>query len=449
MKYDRPAMAILLCALLAGAWLVAGAATAWAADAPAFEVGVAVRDVTPEAAVPMWGYAERRDRLSEGVADRLLAKAIVIRVGDDKLALVGWDIGRGPTAAMMQRIRSQVAAQAGIEHVMITGSHSHHGPVIELVDREGFGRGRFDAAVAYAQQLPELLISAIVEAEASAQPARLGVAKRDLDYNRNRHTKRTPKTTDPMLAVLRLDDLEGRPLAVLVNFAAHPVMTETMDLRFSADYPGFMQAKVEQALGGRCVFMQGAAGDLSPNPSEERRGPQGFGEALADRVIELAQNCSTEVPAAASIQGKVDHFAFGSRLDFRNPLIGMAFSRAFFPELVANFVEEARDGIRPELNTVVLNREIALVSGSGEFFSNHSNRLKERSYLDHTLFFGYTNGHNMYFPTIEAASEGGYGADPTVSPVELGAGEQMMNRALINIYGMLRKFDPEPVVRPQ
>ena len=40
----------------------------------------------------------------------------------------------------------------------------------------------------------------------------------------------------------------------------------------------------------------------------------------------------------------------------------------------------------------------------------------------------------MYFPTIEAASEGGYGADPGVSFAELGAGERMMDKALLNIY---------------
>ena len=48
---------------------------------------------------------------------------------------------------------------------MISGSHSHHGPVIELTDREGFGKGKFDDAVAYSKRLPELLIEAIVEAK--------------------------------------------------------------------------------------------------------------------------------------------------------------------------------------------------------------------------------------------------------------------------------------------
>jgi hypothetical protein len=69
--------------------------------------------------------------------------------------------------------------------------------------------------------------------------------------------------------------------------------------------------------------------------------------------------------------------------------------------------------------------------------------LKERSYVKDTLFFGYCNGHHLYFPTIEAASEGGYGGDAAVAPVQIGAGEQMLNQALINIYSMLGKFPPE------
>lgn len=74
---------------------------------------------------------------------------------------------------------------------------------------------------------------------------------------------------------------------------------------------------------------------------------------------------------------------------------------------------------------------------------NHANRLKARSYVKHTLFFGYCNGHGMYFPTIEAASEGGYGANPGVSLAELGAGERMMDKALLNIYLLQGKFARE------
>src|SRR5580692_5419639 len=94
-----------------------------AADSTGFRVGAADKDITPPVGIPMWGYGARHDMPSDGTLDPLMAKAIVIAAGDDKVALVGIDIGRGPTEAMMKIIREEIAAKAGIHHVLITGSH--------------------------------------------------------------------------------------------------------------------------------------------------------------------------------------------------------------------------------------------------------------------------------------------------------------------------------------
>jgi neutral ceramidase len=418
--------------------------TAQAADGTEFRVGAADRDITPPAGIPMWGYGARHDMLSQGALDPLMAKAIVIAAGDDKVALVGIDLGRGPTEAMMKTIRQEITAKSGIRNVMITGSHTHHGPVIELTDEPGLGKGKFDVAVSYSQRLPGLFVEAILDADKNLKPARIGVATESVTLNRNRHTKRQPKVTDPMLGVIRFDDLDGKPIAVLVNFAAHPVMTKESVLKYSADYPGFLKNKVEAELATKCIFMQGASGDMSPNPDPGAWEPKSFGEAVAGHVIALARSVKTEVPAHPSVKGRVDTFQFKTRVNLKNPLVVAMFSRAFFPEITRAFAKVYGDGLTAELNTVLINGELALVGGSGEFFCNHANRLKARSYVKYTLFFGYCNGHGMYFPTIEAASEGGYGADAGVSLVELGGGERMMDNALINIYQMMGKFAGEP-----
>jgi hypothetical protein len=415
--------------------------TSAVANESMFKVGFAKRDITPQAPTPMWGYGDRHAMLSEGTLEPLLAKAVVIEAGNERLAIVGMDIGRGPTTSMMKQIRAAVAEQADVGHVMIAGSHTHHGPVIELTDRAGYGKGKYDGAVQYSQHLPELLIEAIVEARSNAVPARIGVATKNLELNRNRHTKRMPKPTDPMLAVIRFDDAAGRPLAVIANFAAHPVTMDVMVLKFSPDYPGALQKRVEDSLQANCLFMPGASGDMSPNRGA-LNGTQ-YGQALGDHVVALARSIETKSPDNPSIQGKVNRFQFSSRVDFKNSILMAMFEQAFFPELVRNYAAEFADGIEPELTTVLLNGDLALVGGSGEFFCNHANRLKERSYVKDTLFFGYCNGHHLYFPTIEAASEGGYGGDAAVAPVQIGAGEQMLNQALINIYSMLGKFPPE------
>ena len=243
----------------------------FAADKPAsFQAGYAKQNITPQAPVPMWGYGGRHDMLSEGTLKPLFAKAIVIQAGDDKVALVGLDMGRGPTRPMTEKIRQAIAAQAGIEHLMISGSHTHHGPVIELLDRDGFGKGRFDAAVAYSQKLPDLIIAVILAADKNMQPARIGVGTKQVSFNRNRHSKRIPKAVDTNLSIIRFDPLDdqpsAKPIAVLVNYAAHPTMTDSDGLKFSPDYPGFMEDKVEADLQTGCVFMQGASGDIrQPN----------------------------------------------------------------------------------------------------------------------------------------------------------------------------------------
>jgi neutral ceramidase len=408
-----------------------------------FRAGAAQREITPPAGVPMWGYGARHDLLSEGTLDPLMAKAIVIAAGDDKVALVGIDLGRGPTEAMMKVIRTEIADKAGIRNVLITGSHTHHGPVIELTDEPDLGKGKFDVAVAYSKHLPHLLVDAILDADKALQPARIGVATEAVNLNRNRQAKREPKATDPMLAVIRFDDAGGKPIAILVNFAAHPVMTDTKILKYSADYPGFLKNKVEADLSTTCAFMQGAAGDMSTNPGSGPKGPKGFGETLADHVIALARSVKTETPAKPRVKGMSDTFQFKTRVDLSDPNVAGRYEKAFFPEISRNYANTFREGLTAELNTVLINDELALVGGSGEFFCNHANRLKARSYIKHTLFFGYCNGHGMYFPTIEAASEGGYGADPGVSFAEVGAGERMMDKALLNIYRLQGKFANE------
>ena len=406
-----------------------------------FKVGFAKRDISPQKPVPMWGYGARHALLSQGVRDPLFAKGIVIDDGAKKIAIVGMDIGRGPTQEMMDAIRKAVKEAAGVEFLMIAGSHTHHGPVIELKDEPGKGKGKFDNAVAYSKELPQTLIALIKEAAANVQPAKIGWTSEQVDLNHNRHTKIEPKPVDHELAVVRFDDLAGKPIAILVNFAAHPTNLDEMELKFSSEYPGYMQNTVEAGMGTNCMFMQGASGDLSPD--KHGLSMEDYGKAMGEKVIAMAGAIQTAVPAKPSVQGIEDDFAYQSRVDFSNPFIRGVYGQGFFPELVAMLDEMPNNTVHPHLATVLLNSNLALVGGSGEFFCQHSIRLKERVRGAKTLFFGYCDGHHMYFPTIEATSEGGYGCDPLVSWVSLGAGEEIMNRALINIYTLMGKYEQQ------
>lgn len=416
------------------ALLVFGLLVPATAFAQHFKAGYAKRDVTPTDAMPMWGYGARHDALSKGVRDPLYAKAVVIDVGEDKLAIVGLDLGRSPDKESMAKIREAVRKDSGVNYLLISGSHTHHGPVLELKDEPGKGGEKYPYAVQYVTELEGKLIDCINEAASKVEDARIGWGSKDVYMNRNRHTEIKPKPVDTELSVIRIDDASGEPVAVIVNYAAHPTNLPTMDLRYSAEYPGAMMNEVERAMDTNCVFMQGAAGDMSCSKTEETQTIDAFGKALAEHVIEVAKTVETTAPESPKIQGKDEEFEFTPRIDFSNKFILKLFQDAFFPELANAAIDSyAGNTIRPHLTTVLLNDTLALVGGSGEFFCNHAIRLKERSRVK-TIFFGYCNGHHMYFPTIEAAAEGGYGADATVSWVPIGAGELMMNTALENIY---------------
>jgi hypothetical protein len=398
------------------------------------EAGAARTDITPPTGYAMWGYGARHDAASVGVLDPLHARALVLSAGKDRMALVSLDLGRAPTRASTAAIRSRVKA-AGIEHVFLVASHTHHAPVLELDDWP-------TPQTSYVRDLERKLGDVILEAARALKPARLGVAAKEVGWNRNRHSKRPDKPVDRELLVLRVEDADGKVIAHAVNFAAHPTSIDARTLKFSADYPGALATLIEKETGAPCLFLQGAAGDLSTE-----RGAKGyleFGQAVGRDALTLARTIRCSVGEKTTLQMREEDFTFRPRLDLSNPVIVAALRRAFFPGIVAFYEREYRDGVRPHLSVALLDGRIGFVGVSGEFFCEHALSLKRRARLEHLFFLGYCNDYQQYFPTIQAASEGGYGTEPGVSPAELGAGERIMDRALIHLYQLRGKLRELP-----
>jgi hypothetical protein len=395
--------------------------------------GAARIDITPPIGVPLWGYGARHDQPSTGVSDPLVARAVVLAAGPTRLAIVSLDLGRAPTRKSMAAIREGVREAAKVEHVLLVASHTHNGPVLEV---EAWPK----VEKPYTRQLEEKLIQVIADAARALRPARLGYSAIDVERNRNRHSKRKDREPrDRTFIVVRIDDTDGRPIAHLVNFAAHPTMIDSKSHAFSADYPGVLARLVEKELGGQCLFLQGAAGDLSANPLATWN-PESFGAELSQITVAQSRKIQNALGDVSGLQVREHDFTFGKRVDLSNALVRAAYSAAFFPALVDFYEREYREGIRPHLTTALLDERIAFVGVSGEFFCEHANHLRRRAGMDALLFLGYCNDYHQYFPTIEAAAQGGYGADSTVSPVEIGAGERMMDRALIDLMQMKGKL---------
>jgi hypothetical protein len=415
-------------ALLA-VWLFAGSASA--AD---FEAGAATTDITPPTGYPMWGYSARKDKPSEGVRDRLHARALLLKSGESKFAIVSLDLGRAPTRDSTNRIREKLRSD-GVAEVFLVASHTHHGPVLELDTWPKEGKP-------YVRELEDKIVDVIRTADATRKPARYGVASAETRLNRNRHSKRPDAPVDRELLVLRVEDLSGKPIAHAVNFAAHPTMLPAGLMRFSADFPGAMAKHVEAETGAPCLFLQSAAGDLSANPPDGAREPDDFGKRLAVEVLKLAATIRCEPAKKPGLLVSREELTFACMVDVDNAVVKQALGRVFFPELIGFFEREYKDGVRPTVTVAILDGSIGFVGVSGEFFCEHAQTLRRRARLPHLFFLGYCNDYHQYFPTIQAVSEGGYGTGLPVSVAELGAGERVIDRALIRLY-QLRGLIPD------
>jgi neutral ceramidase len=144
--------------------------------------------------------------------------------------------------------------------------------------------------------------------------------------------------------------------------------------------------------------------------------------------LAIARDVHCEPMKTPVLQTAEEDFTFASRRPRANGATGSA---------PASFYErEYGAGVRPHLSVALLDGRIGLVGVSGEFFCAHALRLRHRANLEHLFFLGYCNDHQMYFPTIEAVAEGGYGTEGYSAPAELGAGERLMDKALVILYQM-------------
>lgn len=215
-----------------------------------------------------------------GVAihDPLYAKVLVLDDGDTQVAIIAMDVvaigGISDVSDdFLPELRAQVETELGIPgaHLLVSASHTH--PPTRLL-------------CPHAEQVARTL-DAVRRAQAGLVPAQVGVGTGREDrftINRTlrlkngkqwtiRHANPCPPDEDvaelgpldPEIGVLRVDHLDGRPLAVVFNFACHPLLGVSPWRQVTANFPGFAAGVIESALGegALALFLQGAGGDVT------------------------------------------------------------------------------------------------------------------------------------------------------------------------------------------
>ncbi len=260
-----------------------------------FQAGAAKIDITPPLGVPLNGYFDRLGRGATAVHDPIWARCLYLNDGTTGVFWVTLDLCV-VNRELRERVFELIPEELRGFPVILSATHNHsaQGAMIKhLIFRSVSGRF-----------MPEVLdntakgiVDVIQRAYAERKRAVIGYTTFvQTDLSTNRRFPGGP--TDTQVGVLRVEDPDGVPIAILANFAAHPTSVGGKDfLTISADYPGFFYAELEQRAGAGCValFTNGAEGNqtcTNPTQAEGWDRTAAVGRILAERVYEAATKIS-------------------------------------------------------------------------------------------------------------------------------------------------------------
>lgn len=223
--------------------------------------GTARTNLTPFWGVELTGWGYYIERRWRKVHDPLYATAVAFDDRRGKAILVTLDL-MVIDEAFARKAREIVEAELGIpgECVLLTCSHSHNAP------SAGGLRGVGECNPVYEDWAARQAATAAILAWQSREPVLLRANHIDLNgltYNRTRPNG----VIDNRVTAARIDRINGSPLAIIVNFGAHPtVCTELRPWDVSRDIPGEVCDIIEELFPGcTAMYVQGACGDTNFN----------------------------------------------------------------------------------------------------------------------------------------------------------------------------------------
>ena len=366
-------------------------------------------DITPDR--PQWllGYAARQ---STGVHDPLFHKIVALDDGRTQFFLVSTDNALF-SPAFYDEFCAELKTATGIDRVNVWWSvtHTHSAPELGPPGlAKAFLSGRYDHEPdgAYAAEVKRKLVAGIVEARAKLAPARLSVGTTTANANINRRARDADGSialglnpdgpVDRQVGLIRVDRLDGSPIALLANYAMHGTVLGPKNLLISGDAPGIVAAYVEQKLGAPMLFLNGATGDIAPIYSVyddfKRVRITEFNVLLGDRIVQASRALA---PAVSAV-----------RLEAGEEIVETPLREGLqWPEALASYLTP-QSKVRLPLRFLRINADTALWAAPVEMFCEIAMDVRRQSPLKNAFYVGYTNGWLGYLPTKKAFPEGGY-----------------------------------------
>ncbi len=265
------------------------------APGPGLLFGFAKKTITPAiGATPVYLAGFDTGRKATGVHDELWARALAVSDGKQKIVIVAVDL-IGVFHADVLKARELLQRKVPGAVLVVASTHGHEGP-----DTLGlWGPGRFTSGVdpRYLDRVRRTIAETAAEALGRMKPGRLVLGKtRPPGLIED---GRLPKVIDDTLVAMQVVGQDGATLGTVINWSSHPEALGGKNTLVTSDFPHYLRARMEERLGGTCVFLVGSIGGLmtplglsltgadgKPVPADSLALAQAVGKRAADAALE-------------------------------------------------------------------------------------------------------------------------------------------------------------------
>lgn len=357
-----------------------------------FRVGFGRADITSKVSVPLAGYGNTLERMSQGYLDLLYATCVAIT--DEKgetvlLYTVDLDLTR---TDWMEDQRSKITAATGVpaERIMVSATHTHSGP--DILSQIQMGHAYYDT---FTNGLVEAGKQAMEDR--SAATVKTGSSE-GTGLNFVRHVKMSDGNMagdnfgDKSVAVPMEDhheadreiqlvqfDREGKKSILMMNFQTHPKLASTAGTPYgqenrpmqTADVVGAVRSYVEKNADVLVAYYTGASGNINP---------------LDSYVLKNNTNAQTDLPSWGKAAGEIVLAALPGMKEVTEPLAVSATQK-----IVKAENKDGSGTTDVELDAVRVG-PIGFATAPIEMFDTNGLQIKDGSPFETTFVLTMANG---------------------------------------------------------
>jgi len=370
------------------------------ADKSTIKMGAAQVNITNPSPTVMAGYAARTEP-STGVHDSLYASALYFTGDKIKAMIITVDL-IGFSTQFMDELKIDITKATGIpsDNIMITAVHNHGAPSPRTSDTD-----KQNTVPAYITFLKGRLMSMVKSATSNPVPVKMGIAKGSCMMNINRRAMiadgsitlgRNPEgPCDHDLVVTRFEDLNSKPLAILLNWPCHGTVSGQENTLITGDWPGAAARYIKKNEGKDIVvaITAGASGDINPiyGPGKNFTEIEAVGFHAGREACKVLEGVKTYPLTEVQTINTVMTFPGKQR------------TKSFLPQAT---YEPGPDG---EISLTIFKIGDLVLSGiSAELVNEIGMDIKNRSPYSATIIITHCNGSSGYICTDKMFPEGGY-----------------------------------------